>query len=142
MVDSKKKSFADTNLDPNKLNACFTLHNNADIDEAMIDLQISLIKRQTSPFSLFLREVSEQEVMKIVKSLKSNSAGVDGINTLFLKKSIKYSIHAITEVLNTSIKYSIFPSRWKAAIVIPIPKCDNPTSEKRLSTHQLTLCVF
>ena len=141
VVDSKKKSFADMNLDPNKLNACFTLHNNADIDEAMIDLQISLIKRRTSPFSLFLREVSEQEVMKIVKSLKSNSAGVDGINTLFLKKSIKYSIHAITEVMNTSIKYSIFPSRWKAAIVIPIPKCDNPTSEKDFRPISL-LCVF
>ena len=61
--------------------------------------------------------------------------------TLFLKKSIKYSIHAITEVMNTSIKYSIFPSRWKAAIVIPIPKCDNPTSEKDFRPISL-LCVF
>ena len=141
VVDSKNKSLADMTLDPNKLNACFTQHNNADIDEEMIDLQISLIKRITSPFSLFLREVSELEVMKIVKSLKSNSAGVDGINTLFLKKSIKYSIHAITEVMNASIKYSFFPSRWKAAIVIPIPKCDNPTSEKDFRPISL-LCIF
>ena len=68
--------------------------------------------------------------MKIVRSFKSNSVGIDGISTSFVKKSINFSIHAITEIINASIKWSIFPQRWKKAIVIPIPKCDEPTSEK------------
>ena len=141
VVDSKKSFMEEMTLNPDKLNTCFTAYNNADVDINMIEEEITKITRTTCPFSLFLREVSELEVMKIVKSLKSNSAGIDGINTLFLKKSITYSIHALTEIINTSIKHSIFPSRWKAAIVIPIPKCDNPTSEKDFRPISL-LCIF
>ena len=111
VVDAKKRSHDTMSLDPHKHNASFTAHNNADIDEEMIEVQVSQLNRITSPFSIFLREVSEPEVTKIVKSLKSKSAGADGLNTFFLKKSIPYSIHAITEIINTSIKFSIFPTR-------------------------------
>ena len=129
VVDNKKKS-GEVSYDPDKLNSCFTKHNNANIDDAMIDRETERILSRISPFSLYFRQVSEIEVIKIVKSFKSNSAGIDGISTSFVKNSINYSIHAITEIINNSIKWSIFPHRWKKAIVIPIPKCDEPTSEK------------
>ena len=141
VVDSKKKILEEMSLEPDKLNTCFTAHNNADTDENMIEVEISNITRIISPFSLFFREVTELEVIKIVKTLKSNSAGIDGINAFFLKKSINYSIHALTEIINTSLRHSIFPKRWKKAIVIPIPKCDNPTSEKDFRPISL-LCIF
>ena len=66
VVDSKKSFSEEISLDPDKLNACFTAHNNADIDTNMIEEEITKITRSTAPFSLFLREVSELEVMKIV----------------------------------------------------------------------------
>ena len=129
VVDAKKNS-EEVSYDAEKLNTCFTKHNNADVDDIMIDREIERILSRVSPYSLYFREVSEIEVKKIVKSFKSNSAGVDGINTFFVKKSIDFSIHAITEIINNSIKWSKFPHRWKKAVVIPIPKCGEPTSEK------------
>ena len=130
VVESKKKDFGDTNLDPEKLNNCFTTHNNAEVDDQMIEEEVNKILSIASPFSLHFRQVSEVEVKKIVKTFKSNSAGIDGINTLFLKKSINYSVHALTEIINCSIKWCTFPKRWKKALVVPIPKVDDPTSEK------------
>ena len=129
VVDSKKNS-EEVSYDADKLNTCFTKNNNAYVDEEMINQEIERILSRISPFSLYFRQVSEIEVKKIVKSFKSNSAGIDGISTFFVKKSIDFSVHAITEIINNSIKWSIFPRRWKKAIVIPIPKCGEPTSEK------------
>ena len=130
VIDSKKKKSEEVSYDPDKLNACFTKHNNANVDDDMIKEEIEKITANRSPFSLYFRQVSEVEVKKIIRSFKSNSAGIDGINTFFVKKSLNYSIHALTELINSSIKWSVFPERWKRAIVIPIPKCDEPTSEK------------
>ena len=141
VVDSKKKDFGDVNLDPEKLNNYFTTHNNAEVDNQMIEQEVTRILSIASPFSLHFREVSEMEIKKIVKSFKSNSAGIDGINALFLKKSINYSVHALTEIINCSIKYCTFPKRWKKALVVPIPKCDDPTSEKDFRPISL-LSVF
>ena len=130
VVDVKKRENGEVNLDADKLNKFFTTHNNAEVDADMIEQEVTRILSMSSPFSLRFREVTELEVKKIVKSFKSNSAGIDGINTIFIKKSIDFSIHALTEIINCSIKWSSFPKRWKKALVVPIPKCDDPTSEK------------
>ena len=130
VVDSKKREHGEVNLDADKLNKFFTTHNNAEVDADMIEQEVARILSVSSPFSLRFREVTELEVKKIVKSFKSNSAGIDGINTIFLRKSIDFSIHALTEIINCSIKCSLFPKRWKKALVVPIPKSDDPTSEK------------
>ena len=130
VIDSRKKKSQEVKYDPDKLNQCFTKHNNANVNEEMISREINKILSSISPFSLYFRQVSELEVKKIIRTFKSNAAGIDGINTFFVKKSINYSVHALTEVINSSIKWSIFPEKWKKAIVIPIPKCDEPTLEK------------
>ena len=44
-------------------------------------------------------------------------------------------------MINTSIEFSIFPTRSKTAIIIPIPKCDKSTSEKDFRPISL-LCVI
>ena len=46
--------------------------------------------------------------------------------TFFLKLGIDYSVYAFTNIINTSILYKKFPSRWKSALVKPLPKNNIP----------------
>jgi hypothetical protein len=74
------------------------------------------------------REVSEAEVVKVTKSLKSNACGVDGISARFVIMAIDVITPILTHIINCSFKYRWFPDRWKHAIIKPIPKNDDPSS--------------
>ena len=63
----------------------------------------------------------------MVRTLKSNACGVDGISAYFLKLGIEHSVYAFTEIINASLKFKIFPERWKKALVKPLPKVPCPT---------------
>lgn len=63
------------------------------------------------------------EVKSIIKSLKSSrSPGPDKINNLTLKNLPHKSIRHITEIFNAAIKLESFPTIWKHAHIITIPK--------------------
>ena len=63
----------------------------------------------------------------MVRSIKTNACGVDCISAFFLKLGIEHSVYAFTNIINTSILYKKFPTRWKNALVKPLPKINNPT---------------
>ena len=83
------------------------------------------MKKSTQQVFAF-QEVSENQVLKMVRSIKSNSCGVDGISAYFLKLGIEYSVFAFTDIINSSFRHRKFPERWKKALVKPIPKNSNP----------------
>ena len=127
--------------DANILNETFTFNNNQKVDESRVTDEISdILKQSLEPVFSFC-EVTEQDVKKIVKSLKTNSCGSDNISAYFVKLSIEYSAFAITYIVNNSYKYRYFPLNWKKAIVKPIPKKENPTSESDFRPISL-LSVF
>ena len=108
---------------PDILNETFCASHNAEVDLNKIARTINSINckpRQGSRF--WLREVTEREVIDIVKTPKSNACGVDDISAFFVKLSIRHSVSAITEIMG------VFPEGWKKAIVIPIPKTATPLS--------------
>ena len=70
------------------------------------------------------REVTEAEVIRVVKSVKSNACGIDDISAHYLKLSIDSIAPVITHIINSSFKHRRFPDRWKQAIIKPIPKTD------------------
>ena len=70
--------------------------------------------------------MSETEVKNVVRGMKSNSCGIDRISLFFVQTSLDEIIGAITEIFNFSIDKSIFPDRWKIAVIKPIPKTNNP----------------
>ena len=74
-------------------------------------------------------EITEQEIIKIIKSLKSSSCGVDGISAYFIKLAACHIAKPLANIINASFKFRVFPQQWKRAIVKPIPKINNPTSE-------------
>lgn len=66
---------------------------------------------------------SPQEVRQIIKTLKTNKAtGPDGIPTKALKQLPRKSIVHLTKIYNACLKYSHFPTQWKEATIITLPK--------------------
>ena len=128
VVDSKHLN--DTcDYDSDLLNDTFTVNNNLLVDNVSITSEISdifnNINYEGAKFKF--REITEEQVIKIVKSIKTNATGIDGISAYFIKLSIQSSVYAITHIINSSFKYRYFPSRWKKAVIKPLPKSENPT---------------
>ena len=113
------------------LNNAFVANNNADIDENLIEEHIKNMYDRNPPciHKFNFEPVSEEEVIKSVKSLKSNSVGVDNINAFTLKFFIDRIGLMLTHIINLSFENGIFPDRWKYALIKPIPKVTHPLTE-------------
>ena len=98
------------------------------MDDQKINEEINNILLNSRNPSFKFREVTEFEVIRVVKSVKSNACGIDDISAHYLKLSIDSIAPVITHIINSSFKHRRFPDRWKQAIIKPIPKTDDPTS--------------
>ena len=138
-----KKQRNPINFSATKLNEVFTQNNNTPPDELGIDAQIRSLYEKNPPtiHKFNFTEVNEREVIKTAKSLKSTSFGVDKINSYILKLIINRIGVVVTDIINTSFKTKIFPTRWKSAIITPIPKVDYPSKEKDFRPISL-LCTI
>ena len=77
------------------------------------------------------REVSENEVLKLLKTIDSKKAiGVDGIPPLIVKLSAEVLSHSLTRIINQSIKENIFPTLLKLAAILPFYKKDDRSDKK------------
>ena len=110
------------------LNMNFVANNNAEVNANSIEEEIRNINKCCVQTNFKFKEVCEKDVVTAVKSIHTNACGLDGISAYFIKLSIDSSKYALTELINTSLRLGKFPSRWKKAIIKPIPKCSNPTA--------------
>ena len=131
------------NFSANKLNSAFVANNNATIDENLINEQIRQLYKNNPPciHKFQFEPGSELDIIKIVKGLKSNSFGVDNINTFMLKLIITRTSSVITDIINTSFEQKVFPDKWKKALIKPIPKIDFPIKESDFRPISL-LCTL
>ena len=127
VVDSKFSENS-CNIDPNVLNEAFTAYNNSPVNDTALNDYIDKILENRKQPTFSFREVTDAEVCKVIKSIKSNALGIDGISAKYLKMSIDVIAPFITHIINCSFKYQKFPDRWKHAIIKPIPKKEDPTS--------------
>ena len=129
-VIAEKKLSGNGNLKftPEELNDCFLSNNNADIDEKFIDEKIAEMYNNSIPciHKFSFQHVSELDVIKVVKSINTNSAGVGEINIFMLKLLINRISGVLTHIINISFEHNSFPDRWKKAIIKPIPKIPCP----------------
>ena len=66
---------------------------------------------------------TEEEVCHLLKQLdKANATGPDGILARMLKETASTITPSVTELFNLSLHQQTFPSQWKYANVVPIPK--------------------
>ena len=126
IVESKSNIGNECIFDPTTLNKAFVKNNNETVNDGLVSDEINEILKKSKPPVFEFHEISELEVLKIVKSIKTNACGVDGISAFFLKLGIEYSVFAFTDIINSSFKYKKFPERYKKALVKPIPKISNP----------------
>ena len=78
-----------------------------------------------------LVEVREVEVFNVVKDINvSKSSGIEDVSSFVVKEAFKILITEVTHLYNLSIRTSTFPSAWKRALVVPIPKAGNLTQVK------------
>ena len=128
IVESSCNNEIQCSLDPNLINAAFVKNNNAKINENLVNDEVTEILKKSARQTFSFSEVSEAQVIRMVRTIKTNACGIDGISAYFLKLGIEYSVYAFTNIINTSILYKKFPTRWKDAVVKPLPKINNPIS--------------
>ena len=96
-----------------------TLHSDGNIS-----FENYLIKNNQLRFKF--QEVTENMILKIINSLKSNiSCGVDNISSAFIKTHSYLLCKPLTKLINQSLNLGIFPDKLKVAKVFPIFKGNN-----------------
>ena len=125
VVDSKKDNDFHIVGDLNLLNMVFSRNNNKEIDQEKIENNIRDILKNCLPSIFKFEPVSEPDVIKVIKSIKTNAMGVDKISAKFIKSGAQIVAPFITDIINNCIKYCIFPCRWKFALIKPLPKVPN-----------------
>ena len=79
-----------------------------------------------------MREVTPEEVKKAAQKMSnSKSLGHDNIQADLLKKSIPFTLKAISHIVNLPIRSSKFARQWKIAKVTPLWKGGGEKSEAR-----------
>ena len=68
------------------------------------------------------RQLTEDEVRKLIMSSKSTMCELDPIPTSLLKGHISILLPLITKMVNLSLQTGVFPNEWKLALVTPLIK--------------------
>ena len=69
-----------------------------------------------------MNNVTEVEVIDVIKALKTTGAGYDGVMINIIKHSIRALAPIITKLVNISLESGIFPDQLKIAKIRPIYK--------------------
>ena len=116
-------------MDLNVLNSHFTNPNiniNAHIKtQTLASLSQNFLPDSTS-FSF--KTVSEEEVKKCVQSISTKAIGSDNLSLEMILPVLDVIAPVVTHIINFSLSCNVFPSQWKNAYVIPLPKTSNPTA--------------
>ncbi len=78
--------------------------------------------------TLFMKPVTNDEIKKLLSSLRNTSAGHDDINPYAVKQVKDYLVEPLTYIYNLSLSSGIFPSKLKIAKVLPIYKKGDKSS--------------
>jgi Reverse transcriptase (RNA-dependent DNA polymerase) len=111
-----------------------------DIDSSKIKLDYNLQSRLHGEkfYFAFAPPIKIKEAMF---DITTSAEGCDGICIKMLKKIWEIIIPSVTNIVNSSMQMSIFPSAWKKSILSPIPKVRNPSGVKDFRPISL-LCTL
>jgi len=124
----KKTEVPDHLKDVNQLNAHFlSVQSNAFPDFNLLRHYYNNLKNGIISILAF-SEISDEDVCKIINSITSNATGVDGVSIKMIKLCCPLLIPYIRHIINHCITSNTYPSVWKEASIIPIPKTKNPIS--------------
>ena len=129
-IISDKTNKSKVNFSAELLNQTFLQNNNAPIDPNFINEKLQNLYKNFSPsiHKFSFQPVCEQELIKVTKTLKSMSVGIDQINCFVIKALLPRISTILVHIVNISFELGIFPENWKKAVITPIPKISIPVS--------------
>lgn len=71
--------------------------------------------------------VTVDDVIKTINAIKSNADGCDGLSRSMIIPIVDIISDVLTHIINYSLSEGVFPSSWRNAYVIPIPKVSKPS---------------
>lgn len=83
-------------------------------------------EKQSRSNKMSFRVVDEILILQVINSIKTKSTGYDNLSISTIRLCLPYLLPYITHIINFCIQNSVFPSIWKIAKVIPLPKISNP----------------
>jgi hypothetical protein len=91
---------------------------------------LSLLADAQHPDSFLFEfsNISPQEILAILKNIKTKAVGVDGLSLDMIVLVAEDIAPILAQVINFSFSSGTFPSSWKLAQVVPLPKVPNPAS--------------
>jgi hypothetical protein len=88
-----------------------------------ITYNMTNLKINTCPQTMYITPVTEDEIEKVVKNLKgTSSSGFDGVTDFVVKKCVQFIKKPLADICNTSFASGTFPEILKLAIVKPLHK--------------------
>jgi len=100
-----------------------------DVDNSKVKLDYNLEFRPQGD-KFYFSYVHPVDIKKAMFDIVTSAEGIDGICIKMLKKIWEAIINSVTNIINSSLQLSCFPSLWKKAFLCPIPKVRNPLSVK------------
>lgn len=116
-----KKTQNHNTLDLNELNTNFLNTPTQSVDVGFYHN----IARTQNQLSFEFNCFSCEDVLEAFMRIKSNAVGFDEIHPSFLKAILPRILPTITYIFNNIVTFSTYPSNWKYAKVLPIPKAHN-----------------
>lgn len=99
---------------------------NSLIKSNTLSLIASFPSPDIAPFTF--TPVTDEEIRKIVMSIRSKAIGHDNVSRAMVTLILDCILPVITHIINSSLLTGVFPSCWRKAYVIPLPKIASPTS--------------
>lgn len=82
--------------------------------------------------TLDFKIIDEIEIMLYLSLIKTSAVGADGLNINFIFLCCPFLITYICHIVNYCILKSVYPSSWKIAHVVPLPKASEVLEHKDL----------
>ena len=129
-IISDKINKMKVNFSAQTLNENFVKNNNAPIEPNFIEEKLRNLYSKFTPsiHKFSFQPVSEEDVIKAGKTLKSMALGVDQINSFVIKTLLPRISTVLVHIVNVSFEHGIFPENWKKAVITSVPKVSIPLS--------------
>lgn len=128
-------------LNPNVLNQQFISSQATNNIHQIPQISENLSSSAHCPAFCFIA-VDPTDVLESILAIKSMAVGLDDIHPLFLKIVLPVLLPYLTHVFNCILTTGIFPSQWKSAKVVPVPKTSKADEFRPISILPFLSKVF
>ncbi|CAH2090128.1 unnamed protein product [Euphydryas editha] len=123
----RQKGYTSKHIDIDALNKSFSSTTKIDTQAKISTLDYLSSLPVPGHAAFKFENISPVEVKKHINAIKSEAAGSDGISKKMILLSLDFILPVVCHIFNFSLSSCTFPSVWRNALIIPIPK-SSPSS--------------